>query len=247
MLISISARVTVPALRIRAYAGIENEITGMLFYSNPVEIREVIPVGTEFWGRVERGWICLKQGIFTYTNLRNFSWYVGSTNLYRVAAERWPELHGQTRPPNGGPLVQVASDSIKGGKYIYPLDKVAQDYIRMWNNARGYAKIVAPDVGPSQGIDPLTGRLKWNYLVWPSVTNNPNTLKVVETLGDWCRFETIPYVFPVAKDINPTATPWLFHKMCDNMGNPFIVDGAYIILPIFGKACWVPSRALIKL
>jgi hypothetical protein len=193
-----------------------------------------------------------------------------ATNPYRVAAERWPELHApQTKPREGGPLVQVASGSKKGGKFTGPLDSYWQNYIKKWNSAATWEKIAAPNYGPSQGIDPISKKLKWNYLVWPSGTADMNVVNVLETVGEWSRFETIPMVSLVSMiskmlpnglssrlsgwfslslvTYSPTLTPWLFHKVCDNKGNPVLVSGVPIVCPLLGAASWLPNRALIKL
>ena len=169
-----------------------------------------------------------------------------NTNLYRVAAERWPELHGQEQPVDGGPLTQVASSSIKGGKPSYPLSNAWQRYIAKWNTAIAMDKICAPDFGPSQGIDPVSTKLKWNYLVWPSGDSDPNMVNVLQIYGLWALFETIPLTFPVPDIYSPTSTPWLFHKVCDNKGNPVLVKDTPIVCPLFGVAFWVPLLALIK-
>lgn len=167
-----------------------------------------------------------------------------TTNLYRVASERWSELHGMTVPPNNGPLTQVMSGTTKGGKYSSPLGGDAQAFIKKWNTLRTWEKIIAPDYGPSQGVDPDTLRLKWNYLAWPSNASANNVVKVVEISGDWARVETL--ILPAAAGVSPSTTPWLFHKVCDNRGNVILVDGSPIICPLLGGAVWIPLRALIK-
>ena len=169
-----------------------------------------------------------------------------NTNLYRVAAERWPELHDQDQPAGGGPLVQVASLSIKGGKVNFPLSTAWQEFIAKWNTPATLAKISAADFGPSQGIDPESKKLKWNYLLWPSGVTEPNLVNVLEIAGEWALFETIPMTFPIPDIYTPSSTPWLFHKVCDNRGNPVLVKTAPIICPLLGAAFWVPIRALIK-
>ena len=168
------------------------------------------------------------------------------TNLYRVAAERWSELHGQVKPVDGGPLVQIASLSIKGGKVNFPLSTAWQAFIAKWNTPVTMAKICAPNFGPSQGIDPESKKLKWNYLVWPSSVAEPNLVNVLEISGTWALFETIPMTFPIPDIYSPTSTPWLFHKVCDNKGNPVLANNAPIICPLFSAAFWVPLRALIE-
>jgi hypothetical protein len=172
-----------------------------------------------------------------------------AVNLYRVAAERWPELHGQPKPPSGGPLVQVCSGSTKGGKFTGPLTKQWQNYILKWNTFYTMEKIRAKDYGPSQGVDPVSGKLKWNFLVWPCNADipNPNMVNVIATSGVWSKIETIPLEFSVPDKYSPTLTPWLFHNVCENTGNPVLVRGYPIVCPVLGAACWVPSRALIKM
>jgi len=144
-------------------------------------------------------------------------------------------------------LTQVASLSIKGGKVTFPLSIAWQAVIAKWNTIETMAKISAPDFGPSQGIDAETKKLKWNYLVWPSGTAVPNLVNVLEIAETWALFETIPLTFPVPEIYSPTSTPWLFHKVCDNKGNPVLVHSAPIVCPLFSAAFWVPLQALIEM
>ncbi len=161
-------------------------------------------------------------------------------DLYRVAAELWPINHGgQEQPGDGGPLTQVASESTKGGKYTNPLDTLWQNYIKSFNTPKAWDKIKAPDFGPSQGLNDK-GKLKWNYLVWPGA----NVVRVLEISGGWAKIETIT---TRNGGQTPDTHPWLFHRVCDNRGNPVLVQGAPIICPLIGAAVWVPMSALVKL
>jgi lysozyme len=161
-------------------------------------------------------------------------------DLYRVAAELWPINHGgQEQPGDGGPLTQVASKSTKGGKYTNPLDTLWQNYIKSFNTPKAWDKIKAPDFGPSQGLNDK-GKLKWNYLVWPGA----NVVRVLEIAGGWAKIETIT---TRNGGQTPDTHPWLFHRVCDNRGNPVLVQGAPIICPLIGAAVWVPMSALVKL
>lgn len=168
---------------------------------------------------------------------------VPTENLYRVAAERWSELHGGlSQPPAEGPLTQICSTSTKGGKYMNALDANWQAFIKMWNTQDTMAKITAPNYGPSQGING-NGKLVWNSLVWPSGSSVPNLVKVIGEAPGWKMIQTI--MSPSAS-VTPMTHPWLFHRICDNRGNPVLVRGSFIICPIIGPAVWVPERALIK-
>ena len=55
----IRGTVTATSLRIRAGAGTNYETLGQLVRGNKVEILEQKTVGSNVWGRIEKGWICL--------------------------------------------------------------------------------------------------------------------------------------------------------------------------------------------
>lgn len=166
-------------------------------------------------------------------------------NFYRVASEKWPITHAPLLvPPGGGPLTQTMSHTPKKAYEETPLNTFWQSYIKRWNSDVGWKKIAAIDYGPSKGIN-SNGMLRYIGLVYPSNSSTNNKVKVLEIYGEWARIESIP--IDGSADLtkySPTLTPWLFHKVCDNKGNPLIQN---IICPILGGPWWVSLQALVKL
>lgn len=160
-----------------------------------------------------------------------------TTNLYRVAAECWPITHAPlTKPGDGGPLTQPMSHTPKIAHETTALSVYWQNYIKLWNNAKGWEKISAPNFGPSKGFND-NGKLIYIGLVYPGA----NHVNVLEIQGEWARIQSIQ---AVSLTEDPIKTPWLFHRVCDNLGNPVLVDGKPIICPIIGGPWWVPMIAL---
>jgi hypothetical protein len=167
-----------------------------------------------------------------------------SKNFYRVAAENWKFTHAPLKiPPNGGPLTQTMSHTPKTAYEETLLPIQWQQYIQRFNDERGWKKISAKDYGPSKGING-NGLLRYIGLVYPSNANQNNIVNVLEISGSWARIESIPIdgTADLAK-LSPHLTPWLFHMVCDNLGNPLPQN---IVCPILGGPWWVPLLALVK-
>ena len=166
-----------------------------------------------------------------------------SSNLYRVASEKWPVTHWPlTIPWGGGPLTQTLSHTTKKAYEETPLDAKWQAYIRRFNSEVSWKQIAAKDYGPSKGING-NGLLRYIGLVWPSNSVTNNLVKVLELSGEWARIDSI--AIDGSRDlsqVNPVLTPWLFHLVCDNKGNPVT---RRIVCPILGGPWWVPRIALV--
>lgn len=173
--------------------------------------------------------------------------------FYRVASELWPVTHAPLKkPPSRGPMTQTLSHTAKKAYEETPLNATWQNYIKKYNDDRGWKKIAAKDWGPSKGINGA-GKLRYIGLVYPSNKSTNNIVKAVlkdgkpeiSADGKWLHIESIP-IDGSAKlnEISPKLTPWLFHKVCDNLGNAVSQN---VTCPILGSPWWCELAALKRI
>ena len=121
-----------------------------------------------------------------------------------------------------GPAIIAGSDAPKANHPNIPLDYDAQAFIKSLNhNDPEVWKIFSDQsVGPSKGIDPQSGKLKYIMAGWSG-----NVVCIQERSGDWVKVECIDLSkgLPLVSEINHEKTPHLVHRMTTvNAKNQYI-------------------------
>jgi hypothetical protein len=121
-----------------------------------------------------------------------------------------------------GPAIIAGSDAPKANHPNLPLGPAAQTFIKQVNgNAEDVWKIFSDAfVGPSKGIDPDSGKLKYIVAGWSG-----NVVSILGRSGSWVKVACIDlsHGLPLASEVNHEKTPHLVHRMTTvNIRNQFI-------------------------
>lgn len=121
-----------------------------------------------------------------------------------------------------GPAIIAGSDAPKANHPNIPLDIAGQTFIKDLNGKDADVWRIFADefVGPSKGLDPVSGKLKYIMAGWSG-----NVVSIVARLGSWIKIESIDLSkgLPLAGVVNHEKTPHLVHRMTTvNAKNEFI-------------------------
>lgn len=148
----------------------------------------------------------------------------------------------------GGPAIVVCSDAPKQTNIVIPLAADWQAFIKRLNDndPKRWGVFADPAIGPSKGIDPVSGKLKYIMATWSG-----NVVRKVGESGIWTKIDSIPLTNPPA--FGWTSRPWLVHTMTQVDAKLNFVSVSEVRDrvrdPIISKTgeCWLQTEMLMPL
>jgi GH25 family lysozyme M1 (1,4-beta-N-acetylmuramidase) len=212
--------ITVNQLNVRVGPGVAFTKLGYVVKTDKITILEYKRVGSEIWGRISMGWVCLFLGGVCYTTKTNFS-DVPVLTVPPVENGTPCNLYVFTRDaywlrPDGGPLITPTfSETKTSSKKEILLNASWTNWIKtqLSNSAKAYEKIVSKYWGPSKGFN-NNGLLVFNSSVYPG--RNVVKIKKILTGIDgqkWGEVECIPMSAGIPANVNYLDKPHLVHTV----------------------------------